>query len=40
MNKQLRLQADVAFQKYNENVVFANADAWREYAEVWGQVTM
>ena len=38
--KQLRLQADVAVQKYNNRAVAENAGAVREYVELWGQVSM
>ena len=38
--KQLRLQVDLAVQHYNEAVDPQNHNAWREYAEVWGQVLL
>ncbi|HWU91507.1 MAG TPA: hypothetical protein VN253_29770, partial [Kofleriaceae bacterium] len=38
--KQLRLQFDVAVQKYNEAVDPANHNAWRVYTELWGQVLL
>jgi len=38
--KQLRLQVDLAVQHYNESVDPKNHNAWREYAEVWGQVLL
>jgi hypothetical protein len=36
--KQLRLQIDCAVQKYNEHAIPANANVWRIYSEIWGQV--
>ncbi len=40
VNEQLRLQADVAVQKYNGAVIDTNRDVWRIYSEVWAQVLM
>ena len=37
---QLRLQFDVAVQKFNENVDPANHNVWRVYSELWGQVLL
>lgn len=38
LNKQLRLQSDLAVQHYNDEVIESNHNVWRLYAEVWGQV--
>lgn len=38
LNKNLRLQADVALQKYNDNVDPSNKNVWRSYSELWAQV--
>lgn len=38
--KQLRLQTDLAVQKYNDHVVPESQDSLRYYGEIWGQVVM
>ncbi|HEU0036130.1 MAG TPA: hypothetical protein VFQ53_36205 [Kofleriaceae bacterium] len=40
VEKQLRLQVDVAVQHYNEAVDPSNYNAWRVYSELWGQVLL
>jgi hypothetical protein len=40
MNKNLRVQTDVAVQHFNENVEPGNHNVWRTYGEVWAQVLM
>jgi hypothetical protein len=40
VHKQLRLQTDLAFQKFNEDVAASNRDAIRIYGEVWAQLLL